>query len=307
MSQQKAYFPSKNLSLSQGYGEDSSTHKLSYALDFAGVQDVYAPFDCKITKLYQPKDTKNHANTVWLTSTKKVLCPNGYYGYLTISITHPSEISNMKVGTKYSQNTKICTTKKMTGNATGEHYHLEVSKGSTAGWSKKTKGKYEEWVILNKVKPEEYLFVKKDSNVKDDTYKGTKYKFVIESNSTYKYVCNVDDEGLNVRKEPNGEKTGKLLKTATKVEVLEQKDGWSKIADKQWVYSDNLSDKAPKYKTVKDVKDLPLNVRNKPTTEDSKVIGTLVNGDKVQVYSTKNGWAKVSKDEERWVSANYLK
>lgn len=303
MSQQKAYFPSKKLSLSQGYGKKSSTHKYGYALDFAGKQNIYAPFDCKITKLYQPKDTKNHANTVWLTSTKKVLCPNSYYGYLTVSITHPSEISSMKIGKTYKQNTKICTTNKMTGRATGEHYHLEAGLGKNCGWEE-IKG---EWVMTNKVKPEQYLYVKKDSSIVEDTYKGTKYKFVIESDSTYKYVYNVDDEGLNVRKEPNGKKTGKLLKTATKVEVIEQKEGWSKIGDNQWVYSDNLSDKIPKYKTVKDVKDLPLNVRNKPTTKDSKVIGTLVNGDKVQVYETKDGWAKISKDEERWVSANYLK
>ena len=84
MAYQRAYFPMDILNITQGYGSSSSTHKLSYALDFNGdstkVEKVYAPFDCKITKLYQPKDTTKHANTVWLTSTKKVLSPNGYYG-----------------------------------------------------------------------------------------------------------------------------------------------------------------------------------------------------------------------------------
>lgn len=134
MAYQRAYFPIKTLKLSQGYGLNSSTHKLGYQLDFAGIQEVYAPFDCKVTKLYQPKDTVNHANTVWLTSTKKVLCRNGVYDYLTISLTHPSEISNMKLGAKYNQGAKICTTSKMTGKATGSHLHLELAKGKTANW-----------------------------------------------------------------------------------------------------------------------------------------------------------------------------
>ena len=303
MSEQKAYIPVNSISLSQGYGSKSSTHKYGYALDFAGKQNVYAPFDCKITKLYQPKDTKNHANTVWLTSTKKVLCPNGYYGYLTVSFTHPSEISKMRIGTIYKQGEKICTTNKMTGRATGEHIHLEVGLGKNCSW-KEIKG---EWVITNKVKPEQYLYIKKGSTIKDDTYKGITYTFVIESESVYKYVYNVDDEGLNVRKEPGGKETGKLLKTATKVEVLKSEGYWSQIGGNEWVWSFNLSDKEPSYKKVFNVKNPPLNVRNKPSTEKGKIIGSLNNGDKVQVYETKDGWAKVSKDEERWVSANYLK
>ena len=303
MSNQKAYFPLKTLSLSQGYGSKSSTHKYSYALDFAGTQDVYAPFDCKITKLYQPSDTKNHANTVWLTSTRKVLCPNGYYGYLTVSFTHPSEISKMKKGTKFKQGEKVCTTSKMTGNATGNHLHLEVGLGKNCGWEEIKNN----WVMTNKVKPEQYLYVKEDSVIKDNEYKSVKYNFIKEDNTIKKYVYNVDDEGLVVRKEPSGKATGKLLKTATEVTVYENNGYWSRIGTNEWVWSFNLTDKVPTYKVVYNVKKPPLNVRNKPTTENSKVIGSLQNGDKVQVYKTKNGWAKVSKDDERWVAGNYLK
>lgn len=198
MAYQRAYFPVKTISLSQGYGSGSSTHKLSYAIDLAGIQNVYAPFDCKVTKLYQPIDTKNHANTVWLTSTKKVLSPNGYYGYLTISITHPSEISKMRIGTIYKQGEKICTTSKMTGNATGNHVHIEVAKGKDSGWVKKKNGKYSEYVILNKVKAEDYLFVDEDSTIKKKAYKNKNYNFIKESDITY-VVKNVPSEPLNVR------------------------------------------------------------------------------------------------------------
>lgn len=212
MAYQRAYIPMKVISISQGYGESSSTHKLSYALDFSGVDegrdDIYAPFDCKITKLYQPGDTEKHANTVWLTSTKKVLSPNGYYGYLTISITHPDEISGMKLGQEFKQGEVVCKEGR-TGSATGNHMHLEVSKGTTANWSLEKNGNYAEYVITNPVKIEEYLFLREDAIVRNNTYKGTKYNFIKESEITYK-VKNVPSEPLLVHEKNDYDKASVL-------------------------------------------------------------------------------------------------
>ncbi len=181
---QKAFFPMKDIKISQGYGDKSSTHKLSYAFDLSGKDsgkdDVYAPFDCKITKLFKPADTTKSANTVWLTSLDKVKCANGVEDFLTISITHPSEISDMKLGAIYRQGEKICTEGK-TGNASGNHIHLEVSLGTDASWTLKRKGAYTEYVITNNVKPEEYLFVSKKSTILSDTYKGIKYNLIWET------------------------------------------------------------------------------------------------------------------------------
>lgn len=235
MAYQRAYFPMKVINVSQGYGSRSSTHKLSYALDLSGKDSgkdpIYAPFDCKVTKLYQPKNTLKHANTVWLTSTKKVLSPNGYYGYLTVSITHPSEISKMKLGTTYKQG-QIIMSEGRTGNASGNHMHLEVSKGTKAGWSKKTSGVYEEYVILNKVKPEDYLFVKEDSTIKNTTYKGYKYHFIKESEITYK-VVDVPSEPLNVHSKPDIRKNtiikGAGLKNGDEVIKFYTKDNMAYI------------------------------------------------------------------------------
>lgn len=201
----------------------------------------------------------------------------------------------VKKGQRVSLSEQIGNMGETGEGVTGPHLHFGLFTSPSVRYKNST------------IDPFKYLELYEGQEVKGSTYIKYGSKILVHEESKVKYVYNVDDEGLNVRKEPNGEKTGKLLKTATKVEVLKKEGYWSQIGENEWVYSDNLSDKAPSYKTVKDVKDLPLNVRNKPTTEDSKVIGTLVNGDKVQVYSTKNGWAKVSKDEERWVSANYLK
>lgn len=195
MAYQRAYFPMKILTLTQGYGNETSTHKYSYALDFCGVDsgkdNVYAPFDCKVTKKYVKS---GHSYEVWLTSTKKVLARNGYYGYLTMSITHPSEIASMKVGQKFKQGQLICREGKE--GATANHIHLELSEGTKAGWDSKLskKGIY---VNVNRVKPEEYLFLPESSEIKKEEYKGTKYHFAKESEIT-KHVTSKD--GLNVHK-----------------------------------------------------------------------------------------------------------
>lgn len=214
MAFQRAYFPMKVIAISQGYGSKSSTHKYSYALDLAGKDtgkdEIFAPFDCKVTKLYQPR-TKNgaidktHSPEVWLTSTKKVLCANGYYGYLTISLTHSPEVYKMKIGQVYKQFQKIMTEDHQGIGNGGNHIHLELSKGTKAGW-KIIKGNY---VNVNGVKPEEYLFVKEDSTIKNATYKGTTYKLIKESDITYK-VANVPSEPLYIHKSADY-KDGSLL------------------------------------------------------------------------------------------------
>ena len=208
---QRAYFPTKTIKLTQGYGKKSGSHVYSYALDLGGVYRPFAPFDCKVTKIYKPKSVKK-SREVWLTSTKKVLCANGYYGYLTVSITHPAGIINMRLGKTYKQFDDLgITTAEMTGTNSGSHVHLEVSKGSDAGWDEKIIKKYGEYVNVNKVKPEEYLFVVKDGKITDNEYKGDYYKFIKESDITYK-VTGVPSEPLIIRTKPYplGHKIGEL-------------------------------------------------------------------------------------------------
>lgn len=232
MAYQRAYFPMEVLNITQGYGKTSGSHKNSYAIDFSGKDggedSVYAPFDCKITKLYQPKDTSKSATTVWLTSTKKVLCSNGYYGYLTMSITHPEEISKMKLGTKYKQGAFICKEGK-TGRASGNHIHLELSTGTKAGWIV-INGDY---VNVNKVKPEEYLFLKESCVVRKDTYKNKKYKFYKESELTY-VVTGVDSPPLNIHTSADTKKStinnqGVTLKNGKEVISFFKKNNMSYI------------------------------------------------------------------------------
>ena len=206
MAYQRAYAPTKEIFVGQGYGALSGTHKHSYAIDLSGKYKPFAPFDCKVTKIYNPKSLK-HSKEVWLTSTHKVLCANGVYDYLTMSITHPKAIEKMKVGQTFKQFQSLgIDTREMTGTYGAEHCHIEVSLGKTAGWDPDIEKKYGQYVNINRVKPEEYLFITEDTKIKKEVYRLHKYHFYKESELTYK-VTGVPSEPLYIR----DKKTDKII------------------------------------------------------------------------------------------------
>lgn len=49
-----------------------------------------------------------------------------------------------------------------------------------------------------------------------------------------------------------------------------------------------------------------LNVRNKPSMLGSEIIGKLFTGDVVEIFAIKDGFAKISETEDKWVSMDYL-
>ncbi|MGL5328389.1 MAG: SH3 domain-containing protein [Peptostreptococcaceae bacterium] len=122
----------------------------------------------------------------------------------------------------------------------------------------------------------------------------------------------VNDNGLNVR---SGAGTsyrviGSLNK-GTKVNVISESNGWSKIdfdGRIGYVSSKYLDEKKPSYTdtTTKTVNTDGLNVRTGPSTSYS-VAGKLNKGDKVEVISESNGWSKILfKKKESYVSSRYL-
>lgn len=212
---QRAYFPAEIINITQGYGILSKTHKHGKQLDDGGIFSLFAPFDCKVSKLYVPKDKKgklltNHSFEVWLTSTKKVLCANGVYDYLTLSITHPYSISKLKLGQTFKQFQALgITTSVMTGTYTGKHAHIELSLGKKAGWDNDIIKKYGDYVNVNRIAPEKYLFITEDTKVKNEKYKIHKYHFIKESDITFK-VVGVPSEPLYIRNKKTNKVIGKL-------------------------------------------------------------------------------------------------
>lgn len=109
--------------------------------------------------------------------------------------------------------------------------------------------------------------------------------------------------GLNVRSGAgtNYAKVGGLANGA-KVTVYEEKNGWSRIGDGQWVSSQYLVSNASAT-TTKTVTASALNVRSGAGT-NYKVLRVIYKGHRVNVYETKNGWSRIGNGE--WVSSKYL-
>jgi len=160
---ERPIYPLKNMRITQGYGE--GTHVDSYAIDDAGentsIEEVYAPFSGTIKKIYT-----QDANEVWLESDNPVEYPDGTIDYMTILFAHTNDISKLYVGKKIKQ--KEAFYKEGTsGNATGNHCHIECAKGKyqSPGWFANAIGYY---VIINGKKPEECLWIDDNTNVIND-------------------------------------------------------------------------------------------------------------------------------------------
>lgn len=156
---QTAYFPMRYLRITQAYGSKTSTHKYGYPVDNAGkdtrIDGAWAPFDGVVKKIYKL------GHSVWLESTEKVLYADGTKDYMTVMFTHDDNVSNLKVGQVIKQWTTFY--QEGTNNASGNHVHIEVTKGKFkgSGWYKAPNG---QWVTNNPYKPEK-AFVLKDVTV----------------------------------------------------------------------------------------------------------------------------------------------
>lgn len=107
------------------------------------------------------------------------------------------------------------------------------------------------------------------------------------------------------------------LEKEQKVDVLE------KVADVSEIVNEHLEENDgaivhPHIVSSEEVKNIPtvnlkkvkvdpwLNVRNKPSMSGSEIIGKLVTDDVVEIFATRDGFAKISETEEKWVSMDYL-
>ena len=145
----------------------------------------------------------------------------------------------------------------------------------------------------------------------------SKYISISESSETVSRSSSyeqkeVNTNGLNMR---SGASTSyrviTTLNKGTKVEVISESNGWSKIkydGRLGYVYSIYLDDIKPSYTntTTKTVNTNSLNVRSGPSTSNS-IVGKLSKGTKVSVISESNGWSKILyNNKECYVSSRYL-
>ena len=189
---QKAIFPMKVVRVTQGYG--SGTHSGTFALDLAGkdagIDQAYAPFDCRVKKIW------NNGHTVWFESLYKVLYSDGRKDYATVSMTHDNYVSDLRVGGVYKQGRKIYD-EGTAGRATGNHIHMEVGRGkfSGSGWFLNT---YNIWTINNPYPLHRLFWLKKDAIVKS----GGGYKWKRVTSKVLPHAIVSSKLGANVRTKP---------------------------------------------------------------------------------------------------------
>ena len=113
------------------------------------------------------------------------------------------------------------------------------------------------------------------------------------------------------------------IKDIDELEKEKQVDALEKVADVSEIVNEHLEENDgaivhPHIVSAEEVKNIPtvnlkkvkvdpwLNVRNKPSMLGSEIIGKLVTDDVVEIFATKDGFAKISETEEKWVSMDYL-
>jgi len=115
---------------------NSLTHTGYQAWDLAGkdggIENVYAPFTCKVlTKYPYPSTCKiNDGNTFIIGSCNElgektaVMCEDGIERVLSFAITHDNNINDLAVNQIIKSGDILCQEGKA-GNATGNHIHIE--------------------------------------------------------------------------------------------------------------------------------------------------------------------------------------
>ena len=154
------------------------------------------------------------------------------------------------------------------------------------------------------------------SRVRYDSRLGYVANQYIDKNTSYT-IKEVSTDGLNIRTGPSTsyKSIGKLSK-GTKVKVISESSGWSKIKyNNKTVYvssghlkivSTSTSDKTEEYKEIKVVNTDGLNVRKGPSTSYES-IGKIDQGTKVEVISESNGWSKINYNKTAaYVATRYL-
>lgn len=156
---QKAVLDLNILKVTQGMNNEFS-HKGVLAIDIAGHNGFKAPFTGIIKKIY----TKD-ANQVWLESVDKVKFADGTEDYMTLSIWHDNDVSNLKIGQVIKQG-EIFYQQGTKGYVTGAHNHLTVGKGkfTGTGWYKNNVGN---WCINNQYDITKALFLYDKTEVKN--------------------------------------------------------------------------------------------------------------------------------------------
>ena len=166
---ERPLFPMLNVSISQR-AYSTGSHKTLQAIDIngegTGIEHGRAPCMVKVLKVLDKAKTGFNNTVLYGTCDEKgkpaeVLCADGLSRILTFALTHDNNISDIKVGKIYKQ-WEIFYQEGTTGQATGNHIHLEIG----IGWQyNKYKDSYGNYALKNLIAANKVLWLKKDLHV----------------------------------------------------------------------------------------------------------------------------------------------
>lgn len=139
-------FPLPDMYMTQIEGGDYS-HKGSYAMDFQGWQNgkrlLHAPYyaPCTLKLLYKSSTDASYIYE----SVEKVNFIDGSVDYVTIYFGHDDNTNRFNVGDVVNQGSLIGMTGS-SGQATGDHVHIELAKGKYSG---RIQNDYGVWIFVN--------------------------------------------------------------------------------------------------------------------------------------------------------------
>ena len=181
-------FPMKYLNITQGHR--GGTHKAGFPIDIAGkdtgIDDVFAPFDGMINKIYEPNNSAL-GHTVWLESLAPVTYADGTVDFATIMLTHDNAVTDLRVGQIVKQG-QVFYQEGTAGFATGNHVHLEVARGKMAGigWQQVNGS----WIITNPYEPHKMFFIESSTII----INGGSFNWSIINNMEAQDIRNIGGE-----------------------------------------------------------------------------------------------------------------
>ena len=212
-----------------------------------------------------------------------------------------------------------------TNNSTNNNTQSNIARVNTDGLNFRN-GAGTSYSIIKVLNKGEKVEVISESNgwskVKHDSRLGYVASQYIDKATTNYTIKEVNTDGLNVRTGPSTSYAtiGKLNK-GTRVEVISESAGWSKINYNNktaYVSSGYLKavststpdtkpeDTTQQYKEIKVVNTDGLNVRKGPSTSYES-IGKIDKGTSVEVISESDGWSKINyKNTTAYVATRYL-
>lgn len=191
-----ALFPMKNVSISRRAFKPGTTHTNLNAIDINGEDKSKeygrAPCRCRVLKIL-PITATGYANTIIFGSCDQsgqpaeVLCADGVPRVLSFAFTHDHKI-RVEEGQIVTQG-EIVYAEGTTGNASGNHIHLEVGEG----WQyKKVKNNYGDWSLQSLLFAYKVFWLKEGYHkVTNFGLNGYTFKWIKEGNKIMKVNNNV--------------------------------------------------------------------------------------------------------------------